>query len=152
MLVIKYFISILIGCGGLAAAGKSYHCSVSKGWITTVQGPVTYDTVPLSSGPGCISSSTGEYSAPNDGIYTLTYSLQANNNEGENGVAVWMRRNQRQLIGTAHYSIYTGPSGYVDDQGGRTMLVQLTAGDKVDVYCQDCSAAIIDVSFCISEM
>eukprot|EP00092_Neocalanus_flemingeri_P093457 GFUD01118785.1.p1 GENE.GFUD01118785.1~~GFUD01118785.1.p1 ORF type:complete len:357 (-),score=111.86 GFUD01118785.1:58-1128(-) len=131
---------------------KSHHCSVNTGDITTVQGPVTFSsTKSLSSGPGGISSSTGQYTAARDGIYTLTYSLFAYNDAREKRVEVWMRKNEQQISGTKHSSTYTGPSGFVFDQGGRTMLVQLVKGDTVDVFCQDCSAWVGQISFCVSE-
>eukprot|EP00092_Neocalanus_flemingeri_P030772 GFUD01033421.1.p1 GENE.GFUD01033421.1~~GFUD01033421.1.p1 ORF type:complete len:153 (-),score=34.43 GFUD01033421.1:112-570(-) len=151
MIVTKYLLSsILIGWGGLAA-GKGYHCSVNTGRVTTVQGPVTYSSQTLASGPGDINPRTGQFSAPNDGIYTIAYGLGADNNAGDRKVQVWVRKNRQEIPGTRHTSFYTGQSAGVYDQGGRTMIVQLAKGDNIDLYCRDCSPTIRNISFCITE-
>ena len=50
---------------------------------------------------------------------------------------------------TQHYSIYTGSSGQIREQGGRTLVLHLDRGDTLDLYCIDCSDRIHEVSFCL---
>ena len=36
---------------------------------------------------------------------------------------------------TQHYSIYTGSSGQIREQGGRTVVLHFDRGDTLDLYC-----------------
>ena len=49
-----------------------------------------------------------------------------------------------------HVSRYSGPSGHVSDQGGRTLVLHLDRGDTLDLYCDNCSAYISSTTFCVS--
>jgi hypothetical protein len=54
-----------------------------------------------------------------------------------------------------HISKYHDEKGsetvnYVRDQGSRTIILHLKIGETLDLYCQDCSAGILYITFCVS--
>ena len=66
-----------------------------------------------------------------------------------------MRKNKDIIPETFHDCLFygrsygSGPSG-INDQGGRTVLVHLDMGDTLDLYCENCSAEIMFLTFCVS--
>ena len=72
------------------------------------------------------------------------------NDAGDHSVHINLRKNGQNIDESLHYSRYTGPSGYAYDQGGRTLVVHLDSEDTMDLFCNECSAGIDDVTFCVS--
>ena len=126
-------------------------------YLSITSQAITYSTLFYSStnvdGSG-LDIATGIFSAGFPGSYTATWSLEASNEPGEEAVAIFLRKNGVQIEESRQYSIYDitdgGTSGYIGDQGGRTMILHLDRGDTLDLYCQDCSADIYYISFCVS--
>merc|ERR1712098_186662 len=100
---------------------------------------------------GGLDLNTGVYTAPWPDTYSVTYSLQNNNGAGDNTVEMTLHKNGASLGDeTGHYSDYTGSSGhYVMDQGGRTAILHLERGETVALYCDDCSAYVMRILFCV---
>merc|ERR1712106_453469 len=92
---------------------------------------------------GGLDIATGVFTSPWPGSYTVTWSLYAGDGAVNSQVQIYLRQNGQNIGESLHASGYSGPSGsYVDDQGGRTLVLHLDMGDTLDLYCQDCSARI----------
>ena len=101
-------------------------------------------------GPHGLDISTGVFTSGHPGSYTATWSLLAQDNAGDPSVLIYLRKNGEYIEESRHYSVYTGPSGFVDDVGGRTLILHLDRGDTLDLYCDNCSADIYHITFCVS--
>merc|ERR1711892_1340421 len=115
-------------------------------WMFTCAGHYSFTNA---AGAG-LNITSGQFTAGNTGSYTVTWSLRAINDAGDHSVHINMRKNGKNVDESLHYSRYTGPSGYAYDQGGRTLVVHLERGDTLDLFCNECSAGIDDVTFCVS--
>jgi len=102
---------------------------------------------------------TGIFTSPTPGTYSVTWSLFSSNNNYDhsvdifllkNGVSVGEESRHKSEYTPSHYSRYTGPSGTVYDQGGRTLIIDLLLGETLSMWCEDCSAHVYDVIFCVS--
>jgi hypothetical protein len=93
---------------------------------------------------------TGVFTAGHPGSYTVTWSLAAANEADEYWVAIHLRKNGVRIEESEHESHYTGTSGVVLEQGGRTFVIHLERGDTVDLYCRRCEAGINFTTFCVS--
>ena len=93
---------------------------------------------------------TGVYTSGLPGTYTVTWSLVSSNNPGDRHTWVMLRKNGRKVYESATVSGTEGSMGEVKDQGGRTLYVHMDRGDTLDLFCDDCSAGIGHVSFCVS--
>merc|ERR1711892_154200 len=99
---------------------------------------------------GGLDIATGVFTSPWPGSYTVTWSLTADDGYTDSLVRIYLRQNGQKITESVHYSYYSGPSGYVRDQGGRTLVLHLDMGDTLDLYCADCSANIYWTTFCVS--
>ena len=131
----------------------TFACGAHNKGMTVTDQTISYTTLLYSStnvaGAG-LDISTGVFTAGHPGSYTATWSLLAEDNAGDHYVAVYLRKNGENIEESRHLSEYTGSSGYVGDQGGRTLVLHLDRGDTLDLYCVDCSARIGHTSFCVS--
>ena len=59
-------------------------------------------------------------------------------------VDIYLRKNGNVIVESHHYS----RAAY--EQGGRTLVLHLDRGDTLDLYCEDCSAGISGITFCVS--
>jgi len=131
-----------------------YYCGYqdntwSKGATITYQSLVTsYHSSGV--GSGGLDTSTGVFTAPLQGVYTVTWSLYADNDDWDPAVQIYLYKNGNRMDESYHRSYYTGPSGQVWDQGGRSLVLQLAEGDTVKLYCENCSAGVYRITFCIS--
>merc|ERR1712013_483876 len=79
---------------------------------------------------GGLDISTGVFTAPHGGSYTVYWDTTAYLDSGER-VSIYVQKNGENIQEPKHYSRYTGPSGWVGDQGGRTIIVYLALGDTL---------------------
>jgi len=98
---------------------------------------------------GGLDISTGVFTAPHGGSYTVYWDTNAYLHSGENVVSIYLQKNGESIEESLHYSRYTG-SGVVDDQGGRTLMVYLGVGDTLQLYRSDGSGQIFYTTFCVS--
>ena len=94
--------------------------------------------------------STGVFTSGQPGTYSATWSLSAWNDAGDARVFVYLRKNRNIIEESQHYTHYTGDSGAADDVGGRTLFLHLDRGDTLDLFCDDCSAYVNFITFCIT--
>merc|ERR1712242_180293 len=117
---------------------------------------IIYDKLLLSSTNtvgGGLDISTGIFTAPTPGDYHVSWDLRSSNSNGDEWVEIYLHHNKQRISESKHnsnYWIYKEARGYVDDQGGRTMMLHLAKGDTVNLFCQDCSAVIQEITFCVS--
>ena len=137
----------------LKNAPRSFACGAHYNSLSISTQVIPYTTLLYSSsnvvGDG-LDISSGIFSAGYPGTYTVTWSLRAVDNVGDGYLYIFLRKNRERIEESLHSSHYTGPSGYSDDQGGRTLIVHLDRGDTLDLYCYDCSSGIDVVTFCVS--
>merc|ERR1711935_404406 len=115
---------------------------------------ITFDRLSYSNNnqpTGGLDPATGKFSCPYPGTYSVSWSLRADNHAGDDYVSIYLMKNGYSAgQESRHLSRYTGASGYVVDQGGRTLIIDLLLGDTLSMYCADCSARVYDVNFCVS--
>merc|ERR1711970_1136144 len=93
---------------------------------------------------------TGMFTSGWGGTYTVTWSLFAEDGQGDQRVNIFLRQNGEIINESRHASHYFGPSGFITDQGGRTLVLRLERGDTLDLWCEDCSAGVYWVTFCVT--
>merc|ERR1712037_915400 len=129
-------------------------CGSYSGWLTIVSSTIPYSSLLYSStnmpGVGGLDTETGVFTAPHPGSYTLTWSTYAIGGAGDPSVHIYLYKNGQRIQESRHVSSYSGPSGLVADQGGRTLVQHLALGDTLELYCDDCSAEIWYTTFCVS--
>merc|ERR1712037_909589 len=129
-------------------------CGSYSGWLTIVSSTIPYSSLLYSStnmpGVGGLDTETGVFTAPHPGSYTATWSTYATDDAGDLPVLIYLYKNGQRIQESRHVSSYSGPSGLVADQGGRTLVQHLALGDTLELYCDDCSAEIWYTTFCVS--
>merc|ERR1711915_92820 len=130
-----------------------YHVCVHRDYTSTFQDVLTYSNLLFSSSNVEVADfnlDTGSFTSGFPGTYTVTWSLLAHNDYNDHPIFIVLRKNGKRIWESETYSQYTGASGIVYEQGGRTLMLHLDSGDFIDLYCQNCDATIYDVTFCIS--
>ena len=88
---------------------------------TTITGQtITYTSLLYSSTNtegGDLDTSTGIFSSPYPGSWTVTWSLYAHDDHGDNGVEIYLRKNGENIDGSYHRSRYLASSGTVGEIG-----------------------------------
>merc|ERR1711872_29395 len=99
--------------------------------------------------PGGLDIGTGILTSPWPGSYTVSWGLQAgvDAEANDNWVEIYLYKNGIRIDESRHKSHYNGDSGYIYDQGGRTMMVYLGMGDTLSLFCEDCSANVRYLTF-----
>jgi hypothetical protein len=111
-----------------------------------------------------IDISTGIFYCPYTGSYTITWSLYATDTAGNSDVVIFLRKNGQDIDESRHkgssgqpISVYE--KGKIITQytintinilGGRTLVLHLDRGYNLDLYCENCSAGITFITFCVS--
>merc|ERR1711942_547031 len=98
---------------------------------------------------GGLDISTGVFTAPHGGSYTVYWDTSAGLDHGED-VRIYLQKNGENIKESKHLSYYSGPSGRVGDQGGRTIIVYLGVGDTLQLYRDAGSGDIFRTTFCVS--
>merc|ERR1712013_408918 len=71
--------------------------------------------------------------------------------DSEEYVDIYLQKNGGTIQESHHHSSYRGPSGYVYDQGGRTIVVYLGVGDTLQLYRDYYNTGEIEsTTFCVS--
>merc|ERR1719320_1684842 len=98
---------------------------------------------------GGLDISTGVFTAPHGGSYTVYWDTSAELDSGE-FVRIYLQKDGENILESKHYSGYTGPSGVVQEQGGRTIIVDLGVGDTLQLYTEYGHGTIYYTTFCVS--
>jgi len=125
-----------------------------RGGTSIYSGTIKYDKLLYSStsipDSATMDISSGIFTSGWGGTYTVTWSLSADDDAGDYYVDIYLRKNGESITESVHFSRYTGPSGFVTDQGGRTLLLRLDRGDTVELWCNNCSATVEYITFCVT--
>merc|ERR1719317_1387864 len=121
--------------------------------LTISHRPITYTSLPYSSTNtegGGLDITTGVFTAPLGGSYTVYWNLVADV-KSETNSEIFLQKNGESLRESRTFSKYSGPSGYVLDQGGRTLVLYLGAGDTLQLYSGNSNAfPLFHITFCVS--
>merc|ERR1711874_308204 len=118
-------------------------CGSHNNYLHIVTETIPYTSLLYSSTnqeTGGLDTETGVFTAPHPDSYTVTWSTYASDDAGDYYVLIYLYKNGQMIYESEHVSYYSGPSGLVDDQGGRTLVQHLGLGDTLELYCHDCSA------------
>ena len=66
---------------------------------------------------GGLDISTGVFSSPHPGSYTISWSLDVQDDVDDHYLELYLRKNSENIIESRINSQYTGPSGRIHDQG-----------------------------------
>merc|ERR1712007_331691 len=95
---------------------------------------------------GGLDISTGVFTAPWGGSYTVSWDTQAGLDHGKY-VDIYLQKNGDDIKESRHFSSYGGDN-YVREQGGRTMVLYLAVGDTLQLYSGG-SGIIWLTTFCV---
>ena len=130
----------------------TFFCGSQPNGIIGSSQVLSYETLLYSSsnvdGAG-LDLSSGIFTSGYAGTYTITWSLWAADKDGGN-INIFLRKNREEISESRHVSYYDGSEGYVEDQGGRTLVVHLERGDTLDLYCKICTSHVYETIFCVS--
>jgi len=94
---------------------------------------------------GGLDITTGVFTAPTGGSYSVSWDLVAGLDHGQ-----YLQKNGENILESASYSDNGGPSGYIAEQGGRTMVLYLGIGDTLQLYLDHCLGQLAYITFCVS--
>merc|ERR1711915_551791 len=93
---------------------------------------------------------TGVYTNGWPGTYTVSWNSWVGAYHGHSTTRIFLRKNGQNINEARQYSRFDTDNGRMLEQGGRTMLIRMDAGDTLSLYCEDCSDYVADITFCIS--
>merc|ERR1711915_529563 len=94
--------------------------------------------------------STGVYTNGWPGTYLVSWNSRVNANHGKSETRIVLRKNGQNINEANQESRFGSNNGYMDEQGGRTVLIRMDAGDTLDLFCGKCYDHVYDITFCIS--
>jgi len=103
----------------LRAPPYIHSCGSNSGLVSGSSGTIPYTSLLYSSTNtegGGLDISTGVFTAPHGGSYTVYWDTSAELGHGET-VRIYLQKNGESIPESYHLSDYHGPSGYVYDQG-----------------------------------
>merc|ERR1719477_198766 len=136
----------------LRAPPYIHSCGSNSGLVSGSSGTIPYTSLLYSSTNtegGGLDISTGVFTAPHGGTYTVSWDTGADLDQGEY-VYIYLFKNGVSIQESKHYSYYGGPSGGVDEQGGRTIIVYLGVGETLQLNRSGGSGGIRSTTFCVS--
>merc|ERR1719422_1165179 len=115
---------------------------------------ITYNTLLYSATNtegGGLDISTGVFTAPHGGSYTVYWDTSAwlNDDHTVNVIEIILQKNEEAIMETAHHCS-NGGNDRVSDQGGRTVVVYLGTGDTLQLQLYKNGADIYYTTFCVS--
>merc|ERR1719317_937789 len=143
---LKREVAILKAPPFLHICGYNEILSISNQTIT--YGFLVYSS--MNTEGGGLDITTGVFTAPLGGSYTVYWNLVADV-KSETNSEIYLQKNGESLRESRTFSKYSGPSGYVLDQGGRTLVLHLGAGDTLQLYSGNSNAfPLFHITFCVS--
>merc|ERR1719167_232508 len=112
-----------------------YHICVYSSGTSATSSNVDFEKTLYSQCNNCQNTNfdlaSGVYTNGWPGTYTVTWDLYANDDAGEQLADIYLKKNGEIIEESWHASWYTGSSGKVIDQGGRTMILRMETGDRL---------------------
>merc|ERR1711915_762580 len=123
-----------------------YHICVYQTYTSATSSNVPFEKTVYSQCNNCQNANfdlaSGVYTNGWPGTYTVTWDLYAGNNDGDPWLEIYLKKNGEIIQESEHWSYYSGSSGVVLDQGGRTIILRMETGDELSLYCSDCSTGV----------
>merc|ERR1712179_379974 len=119
----------------LKAPPYIHACGSHKDYLSASSGTIPYDSLLYSSTNtegGGLDITTGVFTAPWGGSYTVSWDTSAYMHQGEY-VFIYLQKNGETILESQHLSAYYG-NDRVSEQGGRTMVLYLGMGDTLQLY------------------
>merc|ERR1711915_880176 len=85
--------------------------------------------------PANFDLASGVYTNGWPGTYTVAWDLFADDDHGDSSAHIYLRKNGVNIGESRHISWYSGSSGRVTDQGGRTMILRMETRDTLSLWC-----------------
>merc|ERR1712212_681012 len=137
----------------LKAPPYIHACGSHYDVISASSGTIPYTSLLYSSTnqeDGGLDISTGVFTAPHGGSYTVSWDAQARLNRWE-GVYIYLQKNGATIEESLHNSYYgDNIDDHMNEQGGRTLVVHLDLGDTLQLYKSDGDGDIAKTTFCVS--
>merc|ERR1719317_1718911 len=134
---LKREVAILKAPPFLHICGYNEILSISNQTIT--YGFLVYSS--MNTEGGGLDITTGVFTAPLGGSYTVYWNLVAQVHS-ETYSEIFLQKNYENIWVSRTFSKFTGPSGLLLDQGGRTMLLHLGPGDTLQLYRDKSNATL----------
>merc|ERR1719369_1588219 len=137
----------------LKAPPYIHACGSHYDVISASSGTIPYTSLLYSSTnqeDGGLDISTGVFTAPHGGSYTVSWDAQARLNRWE-GVYIYLQKNGVTMEESLHNSYYgDNIDDHMNEQGGRTLVVHLDLGDTLQLYKSDGDGDVAKTTFCVS--
>merc|ERR1719244_2569630 len=125
-------------------------CGLNEQSSSLVGGPITYDRIVIDhtniDSPGGLNITSGEFTAPISGIYSVTYAVVVEQ-EQDATTYVGLRKDGQVLYDIEH-NTYTDEYD-IEENLARTLPIFLAKGETPDLYCQSCQS-IMHNTFCLT--
>merc|ERR1719369_456908 len=137
----------------LKAPPYIHACGSHYDVISASSGTISYTSLLYSSTNqegGGLDISSGVFTAPHGGSYTVSWDAQARLNRWE-GVYIYLQINGVTMEESLHNSYYgDNIDDHMNEHGGRTLVVHLDLGDTLQLYKSDGDGDIAKTTFCVS--
>merc|ERR1712004_534867 len=128
--------------------GRGAQCGYREIW-TTARSTITYEKTLLNVGRGSMDLGSGVWTAEETGLYQVAWSMFNRVDSGEYNY-IYLYKNGGRVDESEHLSSYVGSEGRINDQGGRTMMLELQAGDTLELTDTLFYGVAINIHFCVS--
>merc|ERR1711915_1028110 len=130
-----------------------YHLSVYQDLTTVISSVITFDKELYMESNFCVDAdfnlNTGVYTNGWPGTYTVSWNSWVHA-DLYNPTIIYLRKNGQIINEAIQVSYFFNDNGYMYEQGGRTMLIRMLAGDTLSLYCDNCFNGVHDITFTIS--
>jgi len=130
---------------------RGAYCGYQSGW-STGSSVITYNKLILSEGDaGTLDPATGVWTTNVPGLYEITWSLR-NELTGDDDNWIYLYRNGQTIEESIHGSYIgqtTSSERVIAEQGGRTMLLHLAAGDTLTLRTGGFQGYAFNIHFCV---
>jgi len=139
----------------LKAPPYIHSCGSHYDGLSASSGTIPYTSLLYSSTNtegGGLDISTGVFTAPHGGSYTVSWDTQARLNRWE-AVSIYLQKNGVTIEESLHNSYYgDNIDDHMNEQGGRTLVLHLDLGDTLQLYRDKLShpGDIAKTTFCVS--
>ena len=96
---------------------------------------------------GALSITSGIFTAPVDGLYTVTVSFMMDNNDGSSTVYIQRDGQPETTYGRFQSSAYAYE--HDDDDAGKSVLMDLRRGQTLSLFYQSGGDLLHHITFCV---
>jgi len=127
---------------------RGAHCGYQYKW-TSIDSTITYDSTLLNTGSGSLDIGTGVWTAGDAGLFQVSWDMRNIVGSSEQN-DFYLYKNDVRMDESLHESYYIGSEGYIGDQGGRTLVLDLEKNDRLHLGTDYFNGAAYSITFCIN--